>query len=1387
MSKVSGNRGLSFSANLDISGAKKNAEDLKKILNDLKIQSAGAGAGLTDTKPLTNYQQAQLKLQESLRDARLEVQRLIQANQLLRNEQEQGKIAAQNNRVEVEKLKITEQELKNQLQAGKITQQQYTEAVNKNKIAQQELNAELTKAAIRDKEAATALKEHNLEQKKIAQSARDAKAANVVLSGSYKEASQRLAELRERITGVQDGFKNQTPEFKAKVKEYNDLNTALKAFDDKMGNHQRNVGNYGGALRGAAEDLAGMATAYLSAGSALQFILSSTLEFNKIKNPLTFILGSEGDANNKLAELKKFANDLGLDFFTLANTYKSFTAAARASNFDLDKSEKIFRSVAKSGAVLGLSTDEMSGSLLAVQQMISKGNVQAEELRGQLSERLPGAFALSAKAMGVTEQELNKLLQSGSVLASDLLPKLAEQLDKRYGDKAADGIHGLNAEINGLKSALQSLAGEGSAVSKNLFEPIARGAKNLALELSQFFRGSFTENIQYALTFSNKSLANQRNAYDLRDSNTNNQDALQSVKKKDLSTLGLGELRTAYTQIDATYKQAVRDYKNFEAGVKNGTLKETNKATVASFFNVAAGLREERKRVGEELEKAKGIQVKGNKELADSALTAVSDIRKRITQLQKMDGSADPGSEVAKRIEALQARIKKGGDSAAKAEINSRNSLQAQIDAQTKRGVDKEKTATEQELSAVDAKYAALRKKANDFNNDPKNKAKGLRVDAGGLVTAQSNETTAVHNKKEAADLKATIDEQKKLYDEYENYKTKVGKEKADERYKDLINTDISYLEKLKQLESAQTDPQKSKGGDEAQANPFAMKLLGEEIAAAKLAQQKADDEIYAYAFQSALTHSQKLQGIDADYNMKRKALGDAATADQIANLERERQARIQEANEANAYAKGGYDKLMQDFDSLTRGAILKRLQAIKEGYQEEYKAGKLTAEQLANLVSNVNGQIDALNGDNAFKKVTEAIKRYREQVKLLGKDSEGAKDAQDGMYAAIAESAGDINEVMGEIASSLDELGIGGEKTQKAFKDIMGVVDGAGKIAKGLATGNPVDVITGSIKLLTSAISLFNNKDIKLQAKIDNYKAQLASLGTAYEKLDRAVNNSVGESIYTDSAKQIENLRKQQALLIQMRDAEEAKKKTDASKIADYNAQIDAIPGKIEDINKAISENLIQTNFKDLSQSLADALSEAFAAGEDAAGRFDDAFNKVIVNAVKNSLRLKLLEPIINDFTNDLTDYAKKNDNSIIGFDFDKWKKAIEEKGKLYTEGLEAVKDYLPTDASGSTSTDSNLTKNIKQITSEQASALEGIMRGTYDLNKQVVSNTSLLQPIGKSIGDLYQTAVGNLAYSAQIAQNTADTVVELKNAVVELKTISKNTVPTNVRGGGF
>ena len=315
------------------------------------------------------------------------------------------------------------------------------------------------------------------------------KQALVAADGSYNQMSQRLAQLKKELLALPNAFNPATGALNkantaavALHKEISTLDTAVKKADAAMGMHGRNVGNYKSALGGALESVQSLALSYISLQGAIQAgqaLFNTAMQTDATKTSLAFILGDADIADAKLKQLAKTAERLGLEFTSLTTSYTSFIGAAKASNFALSEAEGIFNAVSGAGARLHLSADQIQGSLLAIQQMISKGNVQAEELRGQLGERLPGAFAIAARAMGVTEQELNKMLKSGEVLASELLPKLTEELNKTFGLESTTKIDSMSSAWNRLKNVFSTAVSENSNISK-FFTGLLEGISNAA-------------------------------------------------------------------------------------------------------------------------------------------------------------------------------------------------------------------------------------------------------------------------------------------------------------------------------------------------------------------------------------------------------------------------------------------------------------------------------------------------------------------------------------------------------------------------------------------------------------------------------------------------------------------------------------------------------------------------------------------------------------------------------------------------------------------------------------------------------------------------------------------------------------------------------------------
>lgn len=228
----------------------------------------------------------------------------------------------------------------------------------------------------------------------------------------------------------------------------------FRELRDEIDKTQRSLNRaQGGGGAGVAGNLAS-AVAGLGAGAAatgfLRGSIAAAVELESITKRLSNTLGPQG-AGQALSFTKSLSDQLGLSFKTLASSFGSFTAAATAANVPLDQQKELFAAVSKAAQALGLSNDEINGSLLALQQVAAKGTVQMEELRGQLGERLPIAFSAVARGLDITQQELIKLVESGRLTASEFFPALTK------------GLNELTAGAGGTETAAQNFQKLGNA------------------------------------------------------------------------------------------------------------------------------------------------------------------------------------------------------------------------------------------------------------------------------------------------------------------------------------------------------------------------------------------------------------------------------------------------------------------------------------------------------------------------------------------------------------------------------------------------------------------------------------------------------------------------------------------------------------------------------------------------------------------------------------------------------------------------------------------------------------------------------------------------------------------------------------------------------------
>lgn len=176
--------------------------------------------------------------------------------------------------------------------------------------------------------------------------------------------------------------------------------------------------------------------------------IATTVETETLRRGLNAIYKDATLAGDQFVFLNKTAQASGLAVGTLGASFVQFSAATRAANIPLAVTNDLFATVTRVAGSLGLSAEAAGGALNALGQMASKGVVSLEELRQQLGDRMPGALSAAAKGLGLTEAELIKLVESGSLAARDFFPAFSQGLKTLQGD-----TEGLLPTWNRLKNA----------------------------------------------------------------------------------------------------------------------------------------------------------------------------------------------------------------------------------------------------------------------------------------------------------------------------------------------------------------------------------------------------------------------------------------------------------------------------------------------------------------------------------------------------------------------------------------------------------------------------------------------------------------------------------------------------------------------------------------------------------------------------------------------------------------------------------------------------------------------------------------------------------------------------------------------------------------------
>lgn len=365
-------------------------------------------------------------------DAAAQFQRLRDAQRAI--EQQAGLI--DNFRKQAQALRETEQALfKAESEFAK-----YAAEVRKGGDSAQKFVSELAKAKGQVESASNALRR----QRTITEEAARSLAEIGIDSRNLGEAQDRLArgartatEATKTLTEAVKQYGNETARAEGKAKGFS-------LFRDEG----RTTLSLAQRIRG---EVLALTASYVGLQGAVGLAADSLRVLNQqqgLRNTLAFAFGTDAagpEVANEIEYLIAQADRLGISFEAASKSYAKFSAAARKSGATLNESRFIFEAFSEVGRVINLTPDEINGLFNAIGQSFSKGKIQAEELRQQIGERLPGAFAFAQEALKDTFPDLDKALEQGQVGAENLLT-IAESIRKSAQSALGPALQNLDAE-----------------------------------------------------------------------------------------------------------------------------------------------------------------------------------------------------------------------------------------------------------------------------------------------------------------------------------------------------------------------------------------------------------------------------------------------------------------------------------------------------------------------------------------------------------------------------------------------------------------------------------------------------------------------------------------------------------------------------------------------------------------------------------------------------------------------------------------------------------------------------------------------------------------------------------------------------------------------------
>ena len=563
--------------------------------------------------------------------------------------------------------------------------------------------------------------------------------------------------------------------------------------------------------------------------------------------------------------------------------------------------------------------------------------------------------------------------------------------------------------------------------------------------------------------------------------------------------------------------------------------------------------------------------------------------------------------------------------------------------------------------------------------------------------------------------------------------------DEAEKQTRQLLSTYATYLSRKlrlqeeytndmtllrKKLEQA-TDPEEQAEIQGAMTNRTTK--FNQDVAA-------AGDTEYEQLLAQYRSYEQKKDAIIAEFDQKRLKATENNNEELVQRLNEAQARALSSLATENLMQSADWTALFSDLDKVTTAELIK----LRDRVEAQFATLDLAPEDMDVLRKKINEVTDQIQRRNPFLALIDALRKYKQE-----ESSANLKDLAKSLSASIDMIKGTFDQVVG----SLDKLGIkADEQTQEVLASVSGMLGGASDLAMGIATGNPLQIIQGSIDLIINGINLIGGaKGRQLDRTIKEHEANVRRLEKAYQDLERAVDKALGNARYDSQKQLIDNLKRQREEYEAMIRAESSKKKADKGKLDEYRDALKDSQRQIEDIVNGIREEILGMSAESAANELGNALIDAFAAGENAAEAWGKKVDDIVGNVIRKMLIQKLVEEPVGNIINKYMAKWVDKDGNFLGFDAimnsaTAMGNELSGLGAGLSEALNMLPDEIKKYFTGGDDPASTLTGALKGMSEDTASLMSGyinairinqiegisMMRSQLLTLQQISSNTS-------------------------------------------------------------